>query len=272
MGLKLLDTTRNGVLLYESKHQRGDKVGEHYHRVHQVLFVLDGEGEIALDGRKHRLSQDKAAFIVPYCSHSIVSEDRLTLLVLAFDKDVVNVPTLDAVLNAGLNTACLLQLNPLSGGELRRLLRNMLFEQAKPDPLSGQAVVIYLQELLLHLARNRQPFPSMDSNRLRAERIRSYIDSHYFEKIHVQDIAARLGITARYVNDIFKSEYGMTPTQYLTEVRIACAKKLLAETDKDIVSIAFEVGYETLSTFYRNFKIMVNVSPHHFRQMRQTRI
>lgn len=73
----------------------------------------------------------------------------------------------------------------------------------------------------------------------------------------------------RYVNDIFKEQYHMTPMQYLTEVRIETAKKLLTESDKDIVTVCFEVGYENLSTFYRVFKNSVNMSPNQYRKQHQ---
>ncbi|UUZ80110.1 helix-turn-helix domain-containing protein [Paenibacillus sp. P26] len=79
-------------------------------------------------------------------------------------------------------------------------------------------------------------------------------------------MAYKLGVGVRHANNIFKESYGMTPVQYLTESRIRVAKKLLIETDKDIVSICFEVGYESLPTFYRAFKNTVGLSPNKFRQ------
>ena len=48
-------------------------------------------------------------------------------------------------------------------------------------------------------------------------------------------------------------------------MRISVAKKLLAETDKDILSVCFEIGYESLSTFYRTFKRYVQMSPNQYR-------
>lgn len=114
--------------------------------------------------------------------------------------------------------------------------------------------------------RSSQSVLVTDFNSLRTERIRSYIDSHYFESLTASDIAARLAIGVRHVNNIFKDRYRITPIQYLTEVRISLAKQLLIDTNKDIVSICFEVGYETLPTFYRAFKNIVGMSPNLFRQ------
>jgi AraC-like DNA-binding protein len=89
---------------------------------------------------------------------------------------------------------------------------------------------------------------------------------NYYEPLQAGDLGSKLGISARHVNQIFKDQYQLTPTQYLTEVRVQVAQKLLQESDKDIVSICFEVGYENLSTFYRTFKGVVNLSPNLYRK------
>ncbi|UQX55052.1 AraC family transcriptional regulator [Cytobacillus pseudoceanisediminis] len=45
---------------------------------------------------------------------------------------------------------------------------------------------------------------------------------------------------------------------------------MLLQSDQDIVSICFEVGYETLSTFYRTFRNLVGISPNKFRLSSQS--
>jgi transcriptional regulator GlxA family with amidase domain len=56
-----------------------------------------------------------------------------------------------------------------------------------------------------------------------------------------------------------------TPVQYLLEVRIARAKTLLKDTEHEIISICFEVGFENVSTFYRSFKQSTGLTPHQYR-------
>lgn len=115
------------------------------------------------------------------------------------------------------------------------------------------------------MARSKNASSITNANDLRADRIRSYIEAHYYEMISQADLAARMGIDIRRLNDAFKAQYRMTPMQYLTEVRMGVAKRLLAETNKDVVSICFEVGYVSLATFYRTFKNIVHQSPNQYR-------
>lgn len=161
-------------------------------------------------------------------------------------------------------------MSPLDGNELRLLLRKLLFEEKREDRFSSWALRIHLHEIMLLLARAKSATSIADADHLRADRIRSYIDSHYYETIGPADLAAKMGTGIRRLNDAFKAQYRMTPMQYLTEVRMSVAKKLLTETDKDVVLICFEIGYESVPTFYRAFKNVVNQSPTQYRSAHHT--
>lgn len=263
------------VLLYESKHQDGDKIQPHHHHFHQVLYALEGEGSITLDDKEYTFAPDCAAVIAPYSEHAVISKSKLTLLVLAFSDQIIEALTPVAGAQhspsfaARFQTSSFIELNAFSAADLRQFLRKLLYEQTSAMPYTAWAQRVYLLEVLLLLARTGHTSAVTDSNSLRAERMREYIDTHYYEPLRASDFAQKLSISTRHVNAIFKEQYDMTPTQYLTAVRIGLARKLLAETDHDIASICFEVGYESLATFYRTFKQWVNVSPNQFRQAAQ---
>ncbi|UQZ82117.1 HTH-type transcriptional activator Btr [Paenibacillus konkukensis] len=260
----------NGIHLYESKHTESYEVKIHHHDSVQILYAIEGQGSIWLDGQQHDFAQDNAAFIVPYSEHAVSSDSHLTLLVLAFDDPAGQDGVYERWKPYLYSRSEHLKLNSFQASEMRLLLRKLLFEQKQADPLSGWAMHNLLQDIYLLLVRAKQSRQVQDANGLRAERIRNYIDLHYYDSITSEELSGKLGISIRQMNKIFKKEYQMTPMQYLTEVRMALAKKLLAESDKDIVSICFEVGYESLPTFYRAFKMAMSMSPNKYRQQHQT--
>ncbi|WP_240913192.1 helix-turn-helix transcriptional regulator [Paenibacillus favisporus] len=269
--MKWIDLSRNAIDLYEQKHTGGHLVSEHYHQTYQLLFVLEGEGAIRLEGGVRKLAVDDTALIVPYSVHSVMSDFRLTLLVLAFDEAVLDPDMREQLLHAYFPDSCLMKPGLFAASELRQLLRKMLFEQSRElSPLVRLSLKVQLSQLLLLLVRSagtEAAGASTSSNKLRAEKIRSYIDSKYFDPLTAGDIASKLDISTRHVNNIFKERYNMTPMQYLTEVRIRVAQKLLVETGKDIISICFEVGYDSVSTFYRSFKAVAKLSPKTYREL-----
>lgn len=267
MSLHEIILPSEGILIYEFQHIDGDVIKEHYHKFHQLLYVVEGEGEITLDGKGSSIQQDNVALILPNSVHSIVSNSKLTVLVLAFVDNVFDSSFQQELFTTFFHTSKLFKLNPFIGSELRQLLRKMLFEHSNPNSLHILAMKIFLSEILILLARARQPLQIHDANSLRAERIRQYLDTHYFEILSSNDIAAMQGISMRYINNIFKEQYKITPMQYLTNIRIEIAKKMLAETDKDIASICFELGFETVSTFYRIFKTSIKMPPNKYRKI-----
>jgi AraC-like DNA-binding protein len=68
----------------------------------------------------------------------------------------------------------------------------------------------------------------------------------------------------------FKRVTGRTLTEFITEVRIGHARRLLIETNDSIAQIAFASGFESLSNFYRCFQELTGVSPKTFRRQYQT--
>ncbi|MDC3416028.1 helix-turn-helix domain-containing protein [Aquibacillus salsiterrae] len=265
MNSREVDLANKGIRLYESKHRDGDLIDEHHHDIHQVLYALEGEGSIYLNRKNYSFRQDNLAVITPNTSHSIISDSKLTVLVLAFDKDILEESIKQDLLDLFFKTTRFIELNPFDSSNLRQILRQMLYEQSYGDSINYVAIKIYLSELLLKLARSQEQPEIFDANVLRAERLRNYIDTHFYEMISADDLATKLGMSTRHMNTIFKDRYQVTPIQYLTEVRVGLAKKMLVETDKDIASICFEVGFESLSTFYRTFKNSTDISPNKYR-------
>ncbi|GAA0286295.1 AraC-like DNA-binding protein/quercetin dioxygenase-like cupin family protein [Gracilibacillus halotolerans] len=262
--LKAIQLNQTGVKLYESKHHPGDRVEEHHHPIFQLLYTLEGTGDIKLDGKQYHLEQDHLAFIVPYTPHAIVSDKKMTVLVLAFSEEALSLLRDDA-LQKKLSKSKIIQIDSFTSSDIRQLLRTLLYEQANESEHQKLGLHIALAQLLLLAVRGERKSIALDANMLRAERLKEYIDTHYFEWINAEDLAARLGMSTRHMNTIFKETYSVTPIQYLTEVRIGLAKKMLAETDKDIASICFEVGFESISTFYRTFKNLTSLSPNKYR-------
>lgn len=265
MTLMKLTLPQTGVYLYENKHRKGANVLEHHHDVYQILYALDGDGTITIEGNDYEFSSDKTVLIFPKSSHSIQANNKLTVLVLAFTDQVSMSNQISSILELFDHRSHHFVLDQFTASSIRHLLRKMLFEQTEYDFMFKYAIPTYLTDILITLARLQLNNQYRDVNEMRSDQIRDYINSHYFENISPEHLATHFGISTRYMNGLFKAKYNMTPLQYLQQVRIDRAKQLLLETEKEIVSICFEIGYETLSTFYRTFNNLVGLSPHKFR-------
>lgn len=75
-----------------------------------------------------------------------------------------------------------------------------------------------------------------------------------------------LGLSRRWAVEVFKAAYGLTPKAYLDRLKLREAKRLLRETEKQVIDVGVAVGFGSLATFNRFFKEQVGCSPGQYRK------
>jgi len=99
------------------------------------------------------------------------------------------------------------------------------------------------------------------------QRITEYIASNYANpEFSVEQLAKGAGVSTSKIPTLLKKQYSMNFKQYLNTVRITEAKRLLLESDHQIVTIAHSVGYNNIPHFNRTFKQLTELSPKKFRE------
>ena len=93
-----------------------------------------------------------------------------------------------------------------------------------------------------------------------------YIKNNY-SSITLKDVSDYLGLNKNYFSDIFKQSQGITPNEYLLQVRMRHSSQMLANLTIDIQEIANSVGYSDSLTFSKAFKRFFGVSPRFYREM-----
>ncbi len=98
------------------------------------------------------------------------------------------------------------------------------------------------------------------------ERAREVIEQRSGEALTLAEIARHVHTSTFHFCKTFKRATGMTFTQYLSMVRIAKAKKLLANPQARITEVAYEAGFASLTHFNRMFRRITGQSPTDFRR------
>jgi len=100
----------------------------------------------------------------------------------------------------------------------------------------------------------------------RLREVFDFIELNYHQNIKSKEVAQAVGYSSAYLTDLVKRMTGKTVNNWIIERRIAQAKYLLLETDKSIESIAFEIGYQNLNHFYRQFRNYCHKTPRSWRE------
>jgi AraC family transcriptional regulator len=113
----------------------------------------------------------------------------------------------------------------------------------------------------------KQPPPEAGArDRRRAVEAALWIDAHSHEQVDLGGAARQAGLSPFHFLRLFAKVVGVTPHQYLVRSRLRHAARLLADNDRPIADIAFDVGFADLSNFVRTFHRAAGVSPRSFRK------
>ena len=100
----------------------------------------------------------------------------------------------------------------------------------------------------------------------RINTIFDYITNNFRREIYVHEIAEKLFMSKASFSRFFKHHTRKTFSDYVTEMRISHACKLLMNEDQNITQISFESGFENLSNFYKHFRRITGVIPKEYRR------
>ena len=93
-----------------------------------------------------------------------------------------------------------------------------------------------------------------------------YLNENYMKKINMAEVSNIVSMNYSYFSKLFKTEIGMTFTEYLTMLRMEEAKKLLKDPVNKICEVSAKVGYEDAHNFSRAFKNYFGISPKKYRK------
>jgi AraC-like DNA-binding protein len=95
----------------------------------------------------------------------------------------------------------------------------------------------------------------------RMDKVYKYVMEHFSEEIMLEDIASIANLTPTAFCKFFKTKTNNTFSNFVNEVRIAFACKLLCDDNLNISQICFNCGFNNLTSFNKNFKQYTKMVP-----------
>ncbi len=260
LGLFLLESTFSGGLNVAAVFQRRHARYEQQRKIAEALVSLrDQEVEppdvfgdtYRLVAYLHRHDYEGAMqFISGYLARLLLVSQWNLLRLRAHVRVLVAVITSQAVLD-GMDWAA---------ASSREMLILSRIEKAQ----DVESVCYEVAEMVLAHFRASQV---EDSRLPLSDKIVQWLQGHYHERATLREAAQAVGASVSAVSHRLPQETGKTFRQLRLALRIAEAKRLLAETDMEISAIAGACGFTDQSHFTRHFRHQINMTPGCFRRM-----
>jgi len=253
-----------------------------YHDFFEIIYIFDGEGTFHVEDKKYEAAEGDI-FIIGNAEFHRMEAHHVSLLKSI---DIYFLP--DFVYTAGQNNFDLEYLRPFfdhstefinkipakdfNSKTVLDLIEKIHQEKIHQREFYQLAVRNYLMEILVIIVRYYRKFSSdlfkyskrhRDIERL--QKIFTYLQEHYSEKISLDFIAEMACMSTYYLCKFFKKVTGSTLTDYIFRLRIDKAKELLLRGDLNITEVAYETGFGSHSYFDRVFRRFTKLSPQDYR-------
>ena len=96
---------------------------------------------------------------------------------------------------------------------------------------------------------------------------KKYINDHFRENLRLETVSREIGLNPAYFSSVFKKDTGQNFTEYVVSVRMENAKRLLTQTNQDVIDVAYGVGYTDVKYFSKLFKKSTSLTPTEYRKL-----
>jgi len=253
----------------------------HHHDAFEIALFINADLQIFIKDYEYKIRNWDLFFINEYDIHHIMYNTTPNYIryVIHFKRDYV-LPVLKALNMEGI-------LDNLASAENKKTHPNLkdraeilaLFEAihratgyghepcdeiSRAQVLSNLILLLIKLMKLLQFEENSKVLTESD---IFIQGVIRHIDENFMKPITLTGLSISLYTNKYYLCHLFKQKTGFTVMEYIQYRRVIEAQKLLKETDKDIITVYYECGFNNVQNFYRVFKKISKVTPLQYRKL-----
>ncbi len=242
----------------------------HWHEVMEIIFPLNGDAVINIEGAEHPLYKRQATVVAPRQVHSTRCSSTVGMF--------LSVHISESMLEKYLPDIELYRIRCYADEvtdeqrpaydeiceKLDEVIRLYIGNPAAADMESEGIILQVLALLIRHFSVKTADIPLNQVDALTRERLIeliTWVDEHYSEPLSTIDAADLLGLSVEYFCRFFKKNMNTTFLQYVNEVRATHVYHDLTETDLSVADIAEQNGFTNQKLFNRVFKTIYGRTP-----------
>jgi len=258
-----------------------ENINWHYHDYYEISFITEGTGKRFVADSLDDFYPGDLVFVAPNIPHTwVVDKEQITTNVRKLE--MVYLQFTDATLGKEMlalsefiNAATALSLSERGlriVGDTLNEASNILLQMPYSNSFNRYILFLELMDVigkskdLIPLASKEYINKRFYTDNKRILTIHEYFMKHFRDDIDLTQIASLVNMAEGSLCRFFKIQMGLTIFEYLNRIKVDFACKLLMNKEISITEVAFDSGFNNLSHFNKQFKLITGVTPMKFRQ------
>lgn len=260
----------------------------HRHTYIQINYVINGSGFHYINNGKTVICKGDIFIIPPYVPHKIVCDEKNDLEIIEFEfsidfilPSIENIEDTSGYLDfAYLEPFMVAEESVKPRFNLRHEIQleveKLLYEALNEFDKKKSGYELFIKALLLQLLVITGRAYTTEIKGTEEEKILhkfkktiydsvGYIMENYNKNITLDEVASAANYSRSHFSYLFKVIIGKTFVEYLNGIRIEKAVHLLKHTNKNVIDISLEVGFNSITNFNKTFKAVTGRTPKDFR-------
>lgn len=227
-------------------------IGTHKHNCYEVVYYQSASGEARNDDCNYEFITDNFAIIPPNVNHEEFHKINGSVIFIGFtgDFDFIKETTV---------------LKDDESHTIKKLLKSICDECATQENDYLKMVSLKLEQFIIYLKR----ILLKDSDKNKKSRdlslVISYIKENYNFSIEIEQLAKMTNYSEGHFRRLFNQEFGVSPLEYILEIRLVKAKELLEVSTSSCSEIASICGFSDAAQFSKLFKRRFGTSPKQYK-------
>jgi AraC-like DNA-binding protein len=250
---------------------KGQIVIPHYHNEAELILILSGSADVYIDTVKFECKQNDIIFIPSYCVHQLISDsDDTSTVGVVFNYALINNnsvfdASLDGILNKDYISKYVFDFNSPINSCLSKPIQD-INSYYKENPMKKPLIYAEIIKICYFLNEYFNCNNEKTNNLSLISPVIDYIKSNYYKNIKLSDLSSIIHVCDNHLIRLFKSATNKTPINFINDVRIEQALKLLINSDLSITEISYKVGFSSVNYFSNIFKANLKMSPNQYRK------
>ncbi|TBL73933.1 helix-turn-helix transcriptional regulator [Paenibacillus thalictri] len=239
--------------LHRAVREANSHIDFHRHPMFEIVYYRSGTGTTAFEHNEYRYEPGIFTVLRANTDHNEIRHTDTEVVYFGFYCDQTPVE-----LNTGMHRDFAFT--------IRGLIEQMDAEMNAKKSHYELKINALLQAVIIEVLRLQSPLaPSASGEERHIWNARHYMDQYFSEKVNLTQLSALSGYSYDHFRHLFKDEVGVTPMQYLRQLRIDKAITMMRGRDSSLTDVALECGFTSLSQFSATFRRITGKKPSAYR-------